>query len=59
MLLVHTQFANPLEKAGVDVTLIREEWEDMIEYAKRYLNLVQEDYQTIWWKLFIAADSKK
>ena len=54
-----TRFADPLEKAGVDVTLIKEEWEDMMQYAKRYLNLVQEDYQTIWWKLFNAADSKK
>ena len=28
----------------VDIALFEEEWEDMAEYAKRYLNLVQEDY---------------
>lgn len=54
-----TRFASPLEKAGVDVTLIKGEWEDMIEYTQRYLNLTQEDYHTIWWKLFNGADSKK
>ena len=31
-----------LEKAGVDCSLMPEEWEDIVDYAKRYLNLVQE-----------------
>ena len=53
------QFATPLHKTGVDISLIKEEWDDMIEYANRYLNLVQEDYQTIWWKLFNSPDFKK
>ena len=53
------RFEVPLQKAKVDITLLEEEWEDMVEYAKRYLNLVQEDYQTIWWKLFNSVDSKK
>ena len=30
-----------------------------MEYAKRYLNLVQDDYKIIWWKLFNAPDSTK
>ena len=46
-----TRFRVPLEKAGV------EEWEDIIDYAKRYLNLVKENYATIWWKLFNAVDA--
>ena len=29
-----TRFAVPLEKAGVDVTLVKEEWEDMVGYGK-------------------------
>ena len=28
----------------------------MSDYARRYLDLVQEDYRTIWWKLFNAAN---
>ena len=38
------RFEIPLQKAQVDIALLEEEWEDMAEYAKRYLNLVQEDY---------------
>ena len=29
-----TRFRVPLEKAGVDCSLIQEEWEDIIDYAK-------------------------
>ena len=54
-----TRFRVPLEMAGVDCSLIQEEWEDIINYAKRYLNLVQENYTTIWWKLFNAFDASK
>ena len=28
----------------------------MSDYARRYLDLVQEDYHPIWWKLFNAAN---
>ena len=31
--------------------VLEEEWLDMVVYAKTYLNLVQEENQTIWWKL--------
>ena len=51
-----TRFRVPLEKAGVDCSLIQEEWED---YAKHYLNLVQESYTVILWKLFNFADANK
>ena len=54
-----SRFEVPLQKAQVDIALLEEEWEDMTEYAKRYLDLVQEDYRTIWWKLFNSVDSKK
>ena len=43
----------------MDVLLLKEEWEDMVDYARRYLGLVQDDYRTNWWQLFNAADSKK
>ena len=46
-------FVYPLRKPALT---IKEEWDDMLEYSKRYLNLVQE---VIWWKLFCAADAKK
>ena len=42
------QFLIPLQKAGVDTSVINEEWEDMVEYSRRYLNITEEDHQTIW-----------
>jgi len=51
-------FAIPLEKAGIDTSAILEEWNDMVEYSKQYLNLVQ-DYKNVWWKLFNCVDSKR
>ena len=52
-------FHVPLERAGTDCSEVQEEWDDMVEYAKQYLNLVQEDYKVVFWKLFNAVDAKK
>ena len=52
-------FAIPLEKAGIDSSAVQEEWDDMVEYSKRYLNLIQDDYKVIWWKLFNSVDAKR
>ena len=35
-----TRFKVPLEKAEVDCSVLQEEWDDMVDYARRYLNLV-------------------
>ena len=56
---IANHFAEPLEKAGVDLMVLEEEWLDMVYYAKNYLNLVQEDSQTIWWKAANCTNSKK
>ena len=53
------KFSVPLENAGVDMNLLSEEWKDMLEYAKQYLNLVQEPAEVIWWKLFNASCSSR
>jgi len=52
-------FAVPLTKAVVDLTVLEEEWLDMVYYAETYLNLVQDDSYTVWWKLANCANSKK
>ena len=49
---VCTMFTVPIENAGVNCSLVQSEWDDMVEYSKSYLNLAQEDYRVIWWKLF-------
>ena len=56
---VSTRFLVPLENANVNCALLNEEWDDIVEYAKRFLNLAKEDYKVIWWKLFNAPDSSK
>ena len=53
------RFSLPLEHAHVDLSLILEKWDDMVEYGKQYINLVQQDYQTVWWKPYNAVDSVK
>ena len=53
------RFCVPFEKANIDLSLGQEEWDNMLEYSKRYLNLVQEDYKVIWWKLFNSIDANK
>ena len=53
------RFQVPLESAQVDCSLIQGEWDDMIDYAKRYLNLVQQDYKVVWWKLYNSVDAKQ
>ena len=30
-----------------------------MEYGKCYLNLVQDNYSTVWWKLFNCVDAKR
>ena len=53
-----SHFKVPLERSGVDCS-VQEEWDDMSDYAKRYLSLATEDYRTIWWKLFNAANASR
>jgi len=53
------QFLTPIEAAGVETASINEEWEDMVDYARHYLNIAKEDNQIIWFKLFNCPDSKK
>ena len=48
----------PLEKSGVDVSVLKDEWIDLVDYGRKYLNLTQDKTLTIWWKLFNAPSSK-
>lgn len=54
-----SRFRVPLEKAKVNYFPLREEWDDMVDYAKHYLNLVQVDHQILWWKLFNSVDARR
>lgn len=52
------RFTIPLQKANVNSALLLSEWEEMVYYAKEYINIVQEPYRVVWWKLFNADDAK-
>ena len=54
------RFRTPQEHAKVDCSVLQQEWDDMVDYTKRYmyLNLVQEDYSVLWWKLFNSLTAK-
>ena len=41
-------FATPLERSGVDTSLVKDEWDDMVEYGREYINLVQDDCTVVW-----------
>ena len=51
------RFHVPLENAGVDVSMLQEDWRDLVDHRRKYLNLVQEHSQIIWWKLFNSSSS--
>jgi hypothetical protein len=53
------RFEKPLEAAHVEHALLIEEWDDMVDFAKNFLNLVTEDYKQIWWKLYNSVDAKR
>ena len=55
--LLSDRFAVPLDKAGVGVSMLQEKWNDLVDYARRYLNLVQKPSRVIWWKLFNTSSS--
>ena len=48
-----------LQSFSWDTTQINEEWEDMVDYVRRYSNIAKEDNQIIWFKLFNCPESKK
>jgi len=41
------RFQVPLEKACVDIAGLMDEWEDILDYAKQYINLVLNYKETI------------
>ena len=53
---LQTELASHL---GRCYSLVQDEWDDMVDYGRRFLNLVQDDYKINWWKLFNAVDANK
>ena len=47
-----------MESATVDCSAVEDECDDLVDYGKKYQNLVQ-DYKIIWWKKFNAVYAKQ
>ena len=55
---VSSRYQVPLEQAKVDLSLLKEEWDDMLDYSKRYLDLVTQEIHIVWWKVFNCTSAK-
>ena len=42
----------------VDLSLLKEEWDDMLDYSKRYLDVVAQEIHIVWWKIFNCTSAK-
>ena len=52
-------FTTPLQEAQVNCLLLQEVWDNVVFYAQQYINLVQNSYQVVWWKIFNSPDARK
>ena len=53
------RFQCPLQQAGINTATLESEQDEMVYYAKHYLNISTEENSVIWWKLFNAPVSKE
>ena len=59
LLYLSQRFQYPLQQAGIDTAALQSEWDEMVDYAKHYLNIFTEENSVIWWKLYNAPVSKE
>ena len=57
--LIFLSFIDPLEAHDVSLSILLDEIEDVIDYARRYLVLESTDYRKVWYNLHICPDSSK
>ena len=52
-------FRIPLEAKGMCAASIQDEVEDVVSYARKYLQISSENYRKIWYKLHTSPDSSR
>ena len=57
--LISSEFREPLEAKQVDLAGIQDEVEEVVLYARKYLNISVESYQKVWYKLHTCPDAGK
>lgn len=51
------RFEAPLVAAGADLSQLRQQFLEMLQYAINFISLATLDYQTVWWRLFHAPNA--
>ena len=51
-------FSVPLEARGASTLIIMEEIEDTVQYARKYLNVVNTEYKKVWYKLHTCPNAR-
>lgn len=57
--VISTHFRISLEAKGLSFVTLQDEIEEMVEYARKYLDICVVEYRKIWYKLFCCPDSHK
>ena len=52
-----SQFRDPLEARGANLSVLQDEIEDAVDYARRYLGLESTNYRKVWYNLHVCPDS--
>ena len=52
-------FRPPLEAKGASISSFNDELEEIVSFGRKYINIEQEDYKKIWYKLHTTFESKK
>ena len=55
--LITSHFREPLEAKGVNLACIQDEVEEIVCFARKFLNISTEDYTKIWYKLHTSPDA--
>ena len=56
---ISSHFRLPLEVKGVSFVAVQDEVEEVVDYARTYLNLSQAGYRNVWYSLCTCPDSRK
>ena len=56
---IAARFQAPLESANIDTSKLQGEWDEVVDYATKYLNIATEENNTILWKLSNCPQSKE
>ena len=57
--VISSHFKIPLEAKNLTTIRLQDEVEEVVEYARKYLNISEVEYRKIWYKLFCCPNSGK